>query len=80
MINNLGEIEFYPKFDLINNLGNGYVMAKRKSKYGIFTSNGIIVIPVSYDHMIYNHYNNLFLAFNNPKWINITDNSDVEVY
>ncbi len=80
MINNKGEIEFYPKFDLIKNLGNGYVLAKRKNKYGIFTSNGIIVIPVSYDHMIYNHYNNLFLASDKPKWVNITDNSDAEVY
>jgi hypothetical protein len=80
LINNLGEIMFYPKYDSISDLDNGYVIAERNNKFGVFTSSGVFIIPVIYDQIVFDPYNQVFLVSRHPQWKTIINLQNSELY
>jgi len=63
----------YTKFDELDDLGNGFVIAKRRGEYGLLTNDGVNRIPLDYDQLIYDSYNNLYLAKKNQEWETLKD-------
>jgi hypothetical protein len=62
----------YPKYDKISDLGNGYVLVKRNNKFGVMTINGINTIPIIYDNLTFDPFNNIFMTFSYQDWESIT--------
>src|SRR5690606_9099563 len=63
-----GKILVHPKHDLLKDLDNGYVVISRNKKYGLLTTNGISTIPLVYDSLIYNPYDDVYYASKRTSW------------
>jgi hypothetical protein len=68
LMSNKGMELMYPKYETINDLGNGFVIARRRGKFGLLTVEGVNEIPMVYDQMIYDPYNELYLGMKNKEW------------
>lgn len=66
-----GQLLMLPRFDQVIDLDNGFVIASRKGKYGLLSNNGVNIIPMIYDELKYNPYNNVYLAAKSAEWVNI---------
>jgi hypothetical protein len=64
MTSEQGRLLIFPKFDGIEDLQNGYVIIKRQNKFGLLTTAGVDTIPMIYDTLTYDHYNDLYLCSN----------------
>jgi hypothetical protein len=51
-----------PKYESIDDLGNGYVIVKQHKKFGVVNLNGISTIPMHYDYLIFDREKNIFLG------------------
>lgn len=65
---NSGKILIYPKYDDLQDLGNGYVIARRGDRYGLLSLNGRSTIPLKHQQLIYDQYNDVYLALEKPAW------------
>lgn len=63
-----GNVLINPKYQSVEDEGNNYVIVQRDGKYGVVTSKGISTIPLIYDGIIYNKYNDQFLALRKSEW------------
>lgn len=63
-----GKIFINPKYDQLKDLNNGYIIVERGGKYGAINSQGISTIPLIYDYLTYDAYNNVFFAKVNTQW------------
>lgn len=63
-----GQLLIYPKYDNLQDLGNGYVVINRNNEYGLVTIQGQSTIPLKYDYLRYDPYNNLYLALEKANW------------
>lgn len=66
-----GRLLILPRFDSMADLDNGYVIASRKGKYGLLSNEGVNIIPMIYDELKYNPYNDVYLAAKSSAWINL---------
>ena len=57
-----------PRFDHVKDLNNGYVIADRKGKYGLLSNEGVSIIPMIYEELIYDEINDLYLAAETAQW------------
>jgi len=68
LISKKGKMLIYPKYEEIVDLDNGFVIVKRKNKYGLLTVDGINRIPMIYDQLIYDYFNEFYFAAKYPEW------------
>jgi hypothetical protein len=62
LVDEKGQLLIYPKYDGIEDIGNGYVIIHRGNAYGLVTLQGANTIPLKYDYLRYDPYNDLYLA------------------
>jgi hypothetical protein len=63
-----GNVLIEPRFDQLQNLENGYVIAGREGKFGLLTLAGLSTIPMIYDKLVYDPYKNQYLALKKSPW------------
>ncbi|MGB3588573.1 MAG: WG repeat-containing protein, partial [Tunicatimonas sp.] len=63
-----GKMLIHPKYDALEDLGNGYVIIRRGERYGLVTLNGRSTIPLKHDGLIYDSFNDVYLALEKPTW------------
>lgn len=68
LVSNEGHILIYPKYDSLEDLGNGYVIISRNKRYGLLTLQGRSTIPLKYDNIKYDPYNELYLVMEEQGW------------
>lgn len=68
LISNTGKLLINAKYDELKDLNNGFAIVKRFGKYGLININGVDVIPVMYDQLVYDEYNDQYLAMKKSEW------------
>jgi len=63
-----GRVIINPKYHTLQDLNNNYVIVQRDGLYGVITLQGISTIPLMYDYITYDHYNNTFIALKKSVW------------
>ncbi len=71
LVSNKGRLLILPKFDDMIDLDNGFVIASRNSKYGLMSNDGVDIIPMIYDNLKYDQYNDVYLTTKSSDWIDI---------
>ena len=66
-----GTVLVHPKYDSLKDLDNGYVVVSRKGRFGLLTLNGRSTIPMKHDQIIYDAFNDVYLALEKPAWESI---------
>ena len=66
-----GVVLIHSKYDSLKDLGNGYVVVSRKGRFGLLTLNGRSTIPLKHDQIIYDSFNDVYLALEKPAWQSI---------
>jgi hypothetical protein len=68
LVSETGRLLIYPKYDWLKDLNNGFVIIRRNERFGLLTTNGRSTIPLKYDDLRYDPYNDLYLALEEQKW------------
>lgn len=68
LVSDSGKMLIYPKYDALKDLGNGYVIVQRGENYGVLTTSGRSTIPLKHDRIVYDTYNDVYLALEEPTW------------
>jgi hypothetical protein len=63
-----GNLLIGPKFNQLEDLNNGYVIVERNAKYSLLTLQGVSTIPMIYDYLTYDKFNNRYLALKKSTW------------
>ncbi len=71
LVSRTGRSLIYPKYDSLLDLENGYVVISRGDKFGLLTMEGRSTIPLIYDDIIYDAYNDIYLALETKGWQSI---------
>lgn len=66
-----GNILINAKYNRLEDLNNGYIIVEREGKYGAITAQGVSTIPLIYDYLTYDSFNNVFYAMVNSAWAEI---------
>ncbi len=66
-----GKILINPKYHRLEDLNNNYVIVARDGKYGVITLQGISTIPLMYDYISYDGFNDFFIALKKADWVNV---------
>ncbi len=66
-----GKILIHPKYHSLKDLNNNYVIVARDGKYGVISLQGISTVPLMYDYISYDPYNNYFIALVKSEWIDL---------
>ncbi|MBA4056142.1 MAG: hypothetical protein C0490_15615, partial [Marivirga sp.] len=66
-----GKILINPKYHTLKDLNNNYVIVERDGKYGVISLQGISTIPLIYDYILYDRYNNFFIALKKSEWVRL---------
>jgi hypothetical protein len=64
----MGSVLIEPRFEFLNNLGNGFVMAGRDGKFGLLTREGMSAIPMVYDGISAGATSDNFLLVKRGSW------------
>jgi hypothetical protein len=60
------------KFNALHDLNNGYVIVGKDKKYSLLTLQGLSTIPMIYDYIMYDEFNDRYAALKKSGWIKIT--------
>ncbi|MBT1687559.1 WG repeat-containing protein [Dawidia soli] len=71
---NTGKILIQPKYQHLEDTGKGFAIVERDGIYGVITLQGISTVPMVYDTIVYDPFNNVFLALKKSPWQNLTVN------
>ena len=63
-----GRVIINPKYHSLQDLNNNYVIVERDGLYGVITLQGISTVPLMYDYIVYDPYNNSFIARKKSEW------------
>lgn len=77
LVSETGRQLIYPKYDSLNDLGNGYVIISRDGDYGLLTTRGMSTIPLKYDMIKYDPYNDHYLVLEEQRWKTLEIGSQV---
>ncbi|MCG8310076.1 MAG: WG repeat-containing protein, partial [Cytophagales bacterium] len=66
-----GRLLILPRFDKVEDLDNGYVIASRKGKFGLLSNDGVDIIPMIYEELKYDRFNDVYLAAKSSEWIEL---------
>jgi hypothetical protein len=64
-----GKILVSPRFDTVHDLDNGYIIVQRNQKYGLLNLQGVSTIPLIYDYISYDRFNNRYMALKKSGWL-----------
>lgn len=64
-----GRILINPKYHTLEDRNNNYVIVERDGKYGVISLQGISTIPLMYDFINYDAFNNFFIALKKSEWV-----------
>ena len=67
-----GKTLIHPRYHSLEDAGQGFAIAMRDGKYGVVTYQSVSTIPMLYDLIIYDAYNNVFLAMKKSNWVEIS--------
>jgi hypothetical protein len=56
----------FPRYEEIQDLKNGFLLIQRRGKYGMGTLDGELIIPLIYEAIVYDSYNNIYLTAEQP--------------
>lgn len=68
LISKEGKEMVFPKYDSIIDLKNGYIIVERRGKFGVCNNDGLIAIPIIYDKVRYDTYNDHYLVAEKLNW------------
>ncbi|WKN32378.1 WG repeat-containing protein [Porifericola rhodea] len=68
LVSHEGHALIYPKYDTVDDLGNGFVIISRNGRYGLLTLQGKSTIPLKYDLIKYDPYNEVYLVLEEQGW------------
>ena len=71
LVSDEGRLLILPRFDYVKDLDNGFVIAARKGRYGLLSNDGVNIIPMIYEEMKYDAYNDVYLAAKPSEWIDL---------
>ena len=71
LVSSEGRLLILPKFDQMIDLDNGFVIAPWKDKYGLMSNDGVNIIPMIYEQLKYDRYNDLYFATKKEAWIDL---------
>ena len=74
LADNTGKILIQPKYQHLEDTGKGFAVVEREGSYGVITLQGISTVPMIYDTIVYDPFNNVFLALKKSPWQNLTIN------
>jgi hypothetical protein len=57
-----GSVTIEPRFNSLVEIGNDLLIAGRDGKFGVITTQGLNVIPMIYDKLVYNSSKDIFLG------------------
>jgi hypothetical protein len=63
-----GNILVSPRFDNLKDTGKNFLIVEKAGRYGVVGYNGISTIPMVYDHITFDPYQNLFLVLEKTNW------------
>jgi hypothetical protein len=63
-----GNILVSPRFNNLWDTGKNFLIVEKAGKYGVVGYNGISTIPMVYDHITFDPYQNLFLVLQKTNW------------
>jgi hypothetical protein len=68
LANKDGRIIITPRYESLLDLNNGFAIVKRRGKMGLITLEGVSTIPMMFDELIYNPYNDTYLGKTGAEW------------
>jgi len=71
LVSEKGRLLILPRFDKVEDLDNGFVIASRKGRFGLMSNNGVSIIPMIYEELKYDRFNDVYLAANSTEWIEL---------
>ena len=63
-----GKTLIQPRYHHLRNVGDGYAIVERDGKYGVVTHHAISTIPLTYDLIVYDPFNKIFLSMRKSSW------------
>jgi hypothetical protein len=63
-----GKTLIHPRYHLLEDAGNGFAIVMRDGKYGVVTYQSVSTIPMIYDFVAYDPFNDVFLAMRKSSW------------
>jgi hypothetical protein len=69
-----GNVAIEPRFDTLTSSGKNLLIACRDGKCGVITGQGLSLIPLTYNQLIFNTSKNVFLAEKKSEWKEIVLN------
>jgi hypothetical protein len=66
-----GHMILNPRYDVLDDLDNGFVIVARDQKYSLLTLQGLSIIPMIYDSLAYDRFNKLYIALRRSDWVTI---------
>ncbi|WP_333819049.1 WG repeat-containing protein [Ohtaekwangia sp.] len=63
-----GKILILPRYPKLEDVGNGFAIVARDGKYGVINLQGISTIPLIYDYIQYDPFNEFFIAQKRSLW------------
>jgi len=67
-----GKLLISPKYNSLEDLNNGFVIVQRNQNYSLLTLDGLSCIPMIYDYMVYDTFNNRYIVLKKSAWIILT--------
>lgn len=68
LADHLGNVLVSPRFNRVWDTGKEFVIVEKGNKYGVIGYNGISTIPMVYDYITYDPFENLFLVLETTEW------------
>ena len=68
LISKEGKPLIHPKYESVEDLGNGYVIVSRRGKFGLLTVGGRTTVPMIHPQLTHDPFNEVYLTVTQPKW------------
>ncbi len=68
LVNVEGKVLIRPKYHSFQDLGNGFVIVERAGKYSLISDQGVSIIPMIYDGIVYDTLNDLYIIQQKKAW------------
>jgi len=66
-----GHMILNPRYEMLEDLDNGFVIVARDQKYSLLTLQGLSIIPMIYDSLMYDRFNDIYIALRRSDWVTI---------
>jgi WG containing repeat len=66
-----GKTLIHPRYHALEDVGNGFAIVMRDGKYGVVTYQSVSTIPMIYDLITYDRFNDVFFAMKKSSWVEL---------